>query len=73
MICIYIERERGRERDTCMYLVPVIHNMLTTIGHRLRHQSDLDESTAQNSTSSLYGAAFRVHLVFSQINKNITY
>ena len=54
------------------YLVPDmpnICNILTTIGHRFGHQSGLDESAGLNSTTFLYGTAFRVYLVFSQISK----
>ena len=50
-----------------------IHNTLTVIGHRFRHQSGLDESSGGTSTTSLHESAFRVYLMFSKIGKNTQY
>ena len=46
-----------------------IHNLLTNIGHRLGHQSGLDESSRRTSTVFLYGIAFHVYVVFSKIDQ----
>ena len=43
--------------------MPNIQNVLTNIGHRLGHQSGLDESSGRISTTFLYGIEFRVHFV----------
>ena len=43
------------------------------IGHRFVHQSGLDESSGQKSTTFRYRTAFRVYLMFSQIGKNTKY
>ena len=50
--------------------MPGINNILTTIGHRSGHPSGLDESSRRNSTTFLFGIAFRVYLVFSHIHRN---
>ena len=48
--------------------------ILTNIGHRLGHQSGLDESSGQHEFSRyLHGFAFRVYVVFSKSGKNIRY
>ena len=44
--------------------IPNIHNMLTNIGHRVGHQSGLDESSGQNPAVILKGFRFRVYCVF---------
>ena len=60
---------------TCyMYVVRVgvpnmqnMHNMLANVGHRVGHQTGLDENSGRNSTTFLNGFAFRGYLVFSKI------
>ena len=44
--------------------------MLTNIGHRVGHQSGLDESSRQNSIILRDGFAIRVYFVFSKIGKH---
>ena len=44
-----------------------IQNVLTIIGHRFGHPWGLDKSSGRNSTTFLYGIAFRVHLVFAKL------
>ena len=44
---------------------------LTNVGHRVGHQSGLDESSGQIPAAILNVFAFRVYLVFSNIGKNI--
>ena len=53
--------------------MPNIHDMLTNIGHRVGHQSGLDERSGRSSTTFLYGTAFRVYFMFSKIGRSSTY
>ena len=53
--------------------MPNIHNISTNIGHRVGHQSGLDESSGGNSITFLYGIAFRVDSMLFQIGKNTKY
>ena len=46
-----------------------MHDISTNSGHRIGHQSDLDESPGQKPKAFLYGIALRVHLVFAEIGK----
>ena len=50
-----------------------IDNVLTNIGHRFVHQSGLDQSSGRNSAMFRLRIAFRVYLMFSQIDKNTKY
>ena len=42
-----------------------IQNILTNVGHRVGHQSSLDESSERNMTTFLHGIAIRVFGVFT--------
>ena len=49
------------------------HNILTIIGHCIRHQPGLDESSGRDSTTFLHGIAFRFYLVFSKVGKTLNW
>ena len=51
----------------------LIHNIFTIVGHRVGHQSGLDESSERKSTTFLNGIVFRVYLAFSGIAQNAKY
>ena len=50
-----------------------IEKLPTNIGHRVGHQSGLNESSGRNWPTFLNGVAFRVYLMFSDIGQDITY
>ena len=63
-----------------IYILPIAHcilinidNILTIIGHRFVHQSGLDQSSGRISAFVRLRIAFRVYLMFSQIDKNTKY
>ena len=52
--------------------MPKLHTILSSIGHQLDHQSDLDKTSGRSSTTVLYGTVLRVCLMFSHIDKTIS-
>ena len=54
-----------------IYIYIKKYHITTHVGHRLIHQSALDESSGHKSTVCLHGIAFRIDLGFSRIAKKL--